>query len=98
MLIDIGIAVNGLIVDAIAFDQTDAWFLKCAANGHKGIFATTEMLESGIVTCDECVREAKAHAILQQRNKEIDEDLAAGMEETPGWLEKYGEGRINHDQ
>jgi hypothetical protein len=96
-MIDIGIAVNGLIVDEVAFDQPGAWFLKCC-NGHKGIFATTEMLEAGTVVCDECATDAAAYARLQARNKQVDEDIAAGMEELPGWLEKFGEARINHDR
>src|ERR1700722_1807906 len=78
MLIDIGIAVNGLIVDAIAFDQPGAaWFLKCR-NGHKRIFATTEMLEAGTVTCNECATDAASYARLQQRNRRADALNLAG--------------------
>jgi hypothetical protein len=86
MIVDIGIAVNGLIVEAIAFDQPGAWFLKCA-NGHKGIFATTEMLETSKFTCKECETDAAAYAKLQARNLKADEWLATGREYEPGFLE-----------
>jgi hypothetical protein len=84
MVIDIGIAVNGLIVDEVAFDQPGAWFMKCR-NGHKGIFATTEMLETDKFTCKECETDAAAYARLQERIKLADELDAAGRTNDPDY-------------